>query len=198
MVLKHSVTLLALAVCGVLANCGGDPRRDSNATPAPESIEVTQTPDRARDSIELRFRRKNLPPPFDKMMTVRYREPLFPEDANLKAAHLQSYANMPASVRLYDLYVFSPLDNYWESEYSLGHTQIPFTCAFIVHMADAGPSRVRIQAYEYLPRVIAGRRWRLLGHAGPGHYLDIRQVDPTATDRSRLLTLLETIVQPVQ
>lgn len=89
-----------------------------------------------------------------------------------------------------NLYLFSPIDNYWPSEYYANGTRLPFTCAFIVQI-----SPTQIQVHEYQPPVLAGKRWTI-GHSGPGHYLDIRRVEPTIDDRNNLLHEFRRILGP--
>lgn len=126
---------------------------------------------------------------------------VFPDDFQVRAhssrdPDLRRYSALPNSARSRDLYLYEPSgDYYWYSEFHVGGNPVKFHCAFIIHFEALGATRTRIEVLEYLPIVWTGKKFNLLGHAGPGFYYDIREVSPTATDRAELVELIERSVK---
>lgn len=122
---------------------------------------------------------------------------VFPDDFQVRVhtrrdPDLRRYSALPNEARSRDLYLYEPSgDYYWYSEFSVGGKPVKFHCAFIIHLEARGASRTRIEVLEYLPMVWTGEVFDLLGHAGPGFYHDIREVPPTARDRTELLELIK-------
>jgi hypothetical protein len=79
---------------------------------------------------------------------------------------------------------------YWPSEYVYDGQPADFRCAFIVHLRKEGENATAVEAIEYLPMIKVGRAFRIR-HNGPGFYADIRIVEPTASDRRRVLEAIE-------
>jgi len=119
---------------------------------------------------------------------------IFPDVFQLRAfaasdPELEHYVNLPDSARKNDFYLATFLDTYWPSTYFYNGTPAKFKCKFILHLEPAG-DQTRIQVLEYQPEIWVGEEFVMLGHHGPDFYYDIRFVEPTAQDRTKLLDRL--------
>jgi hypothetical protein len=176
-----AVVFCALTGCSVSVE-----HRESNAVAelaVRSALDSGAVQTRLREAIE----GPKLHAPFRDMKAVDGGDQMFPTAFLLEHAGLGAYARGSEASRRGDLYLFSPLDNYWPSEYYVNGEQVPFTCGFILQISPAPGGGAEIEAYEYLPWVNAGKHWAV-GHSGPGRYLDIRAVEPTVADRNALLT----------
>jgi hypothetical protein len=90
-------------------------------------------------------------------------------------------------------------DLYWESEYRTAGAPgnpVQFHCGFIVHLVPRGPRRTEAEVYEFVPTVWVGEHWAFAAHGiGVGRYHDIRFVEPTVTDRIRMLDRIALILE---
>lgn len=171
-------------LCALIGCSATVHRQPSGAVPEPPLWTAMQ-PAEFQSALIQAFARNAPRMPYRNMQPVRGVEQMFPSTFQLESAGLAAYARIPESDRKNDVYLFSPLDNYWPSVDYVNHVRIPFTCGFLIHVSPSkGGSQIEV--YEYQPIVVAGKTWTL-GHSGPGRYLDIRQVAPTVDDRNALL-----------
>jgi hypothetical protein len=150
--------------------------------------------------------REGKPPPtgkFSHFSLAQVGEEQFPADYQLsnhqEDESMRRYVSIdPARRRLdFYLYDFSDADDrkdYWMSDYYRGSDPVPFRCNFIIHHEPEGPDHTKVEIFEFAPRVWVGKKFGLGPH-GPGYYLDIRNVDPTTSDRVELLALLKEALQ---
>jgi hypothetical protein len=152
------------------------------------------------------FRDRTPPPPgkFSRFSLALAGEESFPEDHQLRNYHdeesMRRYLSLAPARRQYDFYLydFSDADNrssYWESEYYNGDEALPFRCNFIIHQEPAEEGHTRVEIFEFAPRVWAGKKFALERH-GPGYYLNIKNVEPTTSDRAELLEFIKEAVRP--
>ena len=142
-----------------------------------------------------REHRGTLEGPFNTFELAEGSEPLFPDDEQIKLHvagndALARFASQLPSVRADAFYLFEASgDAYWPSEYLYEGKPADFRSAFIVHVRRESETTTNVEVIEYLPVIRVGRRFKV-GHNGPGFYADIREVEPTARDRQRLLAAL--------
>jgi hypothetical protein len=96
------------------------------------------------------------------------------------------------------LFIFSTGDaddttSYWPSEYYIDGNQTRFRCNFMLKLDSAGTAGTSVEVIEASPRVWVGKMFSFGPH-GPGRYLDIRDVEPTTSDRVALLDLVRRLV----
>lgn len=149
---------------------------------------------------------ENKPPPPDKFSRFSLAQvgaEEFPAEYQLK--HYQDdqstarYQSIPQDRRNLDFYLydFSEGDNpanYWASEYYQGDRPALFRCNFIIHHEPDGNGATRVEVFEFIPRVLAGKKFALERH-GPGYFSDIRKVAPTTSDRIEVLELIKQAVR---
>jgi len=184
--------IISVLICA-FTGCSVNVRRQASARVAEPPVFVAMPPAEFPTALLQAFANHALNMPFRNMLPVRASEQMFPSAFQLETVGLTAYARLPDAERKNDLYLFSPLDNYWPSDYYVNDVRIPFTCGFIVQVLPFNGGS-QIQVYEYQPIVVAGKRW-LFGHSGPGRYLDIRQVDPTVEDRNALLREIRRVLR---
>jgi hypothetical protein len=134
---------------------------------------------------------------FGRFIFVPAGDQVFPSDFQIQAdasskASLQRYTAIDPVLRQKDFYLYEPTgDYYWESEYYYQDAPAKFRCHFIIHAEAEGNSNTRIEVFEYQPRIWVGKKFGVSGHSGPGFYNDIREVEPTTTDRLELLDIMK-------
>jgi hypothetical protein len=132
-------------------------------------------------------------------------DPIFPDDVQLQLASaknkaLADYVAIDPAARSADLYLTPPpigppdssgnTDYYWTSEYEYEGQPVKFKCNFIIHLEPQSTGATLISILEHQPEIWIGRKFDLLGHAGPALYRDIRLVEPTNRDRAELLDFI--------
>jgi len=195
---RAAVTSFSLMLALVTAGCGGqkDIRKDAAAVATVAAVLPLPQP-AAAVGIRTLFRehRGTLESPLNTFELAEGSEPLFPDDEQIKLHvagndALARYASQLPFVRADAFYLNEPSGNvYWPSEYVFDGKPADFRSAFIVHFRRESETTTNVEVIEYLPRIRVGRRFKV-GHNGPGFYADIREVEPTALDRQRLLTAL--------
>jgi hypothetical protein len=130
---------------------------------------------------------------FSRFLIVGTEDQLFPDEVQLKShPSTESYASIEMQSRQTDFYLYEPTgDHYWHSEFYYKGEPARFRCGFIIHLEPVGPERTHIAIFEYQPVVWVGKRFDIWGHNGPGFYNDIRQVEPTVSDRAELLEIID-------
>jgi hypothetical protein len=124
------------------------------------------------------------------------KDSIFPDDIQLgfhvhQDPALRRYSELPADARSTDFYLYEPSgDYYWNSEYFSNGAPAKFRCAFIIHLEPLGSTKTKVEVLEYLPEIWVGKVFDPMGHSGPGFYYDIREVGPTAADRTELLEII--------
>jgi hypothetical protein len=64
---------------------------------------------------------------------------------------------------------------------------VKFRSNFIIDFIPEGPSSTRIEILEYQPSLLVGHKFAVTAHGELGFYDDIRQVEPTTSDRTEVL-----------
>lgn len=129
-----------------------------------------------------------------------HKDSIFPDDVQLgfhvrQDPALRRYSELAASARSADFYLYEPSgDYYWNSEYFSKGAPAKFRCAFIIHLEPLGSTTTKVEVLEYLPEIWVGKVFDPMGHSGPGFYYDIREVGPTAADRTELLEIIRRAV----
>ena len=195
---RAAVTSFSLMLALVTAGCGGqkDIRKDAAAVPTVAAVLLLPQA-AAAVGIRALFRehRGRLESPFNTFGLAEGSDQLFPDDDQIKLHvagndALARFASQLPFVRADAFYLFEPTgDVYWPSEYVYGGKPVDFRSAFIVHLRRESETTTNVEVIEYLPTIKVGKRFKV-GHNGPGFYADIREVEPTARDRQRLLAAL--------
>jgi hypothetical protein len=153
------------------------------------------------NTLQLRIQEKKQPsiPPFDRFSLAPASDSVFPDDFQLRAHTnknpiLVQYVAKDPSLRRNDFYLWDPQARYWQSEYFYRQAPAEFRTSFIIHLEAAGPNTTRIEILEYLPMVRVGKTFRVTGHSGPGFYDDIRDVEPTTSERAELLRAIQATI----
>lgn len=107
---------------------------------------------------------------------------------------LQRYAALPAESRAYDLYIWSPDTPYWYSEYFLNGQPLPFKSYFILHLAAVDATHTQVEVIENEPVIRIGHQMSVDIH-GILHHYQIREVEPTTSDREFLLSCVEQFIE---
>jgi hypothetical protein len=110
--------------------------------------------------------------------------------------YLAPYRNLPAADRARDLLLEDFTYPSWMSEYESDRGPVPFRCGFVVHFGATTPESTRVSVYEVTPEVTVGKVWAW-AHEGIGFVRvdDIRLVEPTMTDRQKVVAWLETLAK---
>jgi hypothetical protein len=110
--------------------------------------------------------------------------------------YLAPYRNLPAADRARDLLLEDFTNPSWMSEYESDRGSVPFRCAFVVHFGATTPESTRVSVYEVTPEVTVGKVWAW-AHEGIwfGKVDDIRFVEPTMTDRQKVVAWVETLAK---
>jgi hypothetical protein len=110
--------------------------------------------------------------------------------------YLAPYRDLPAADRARDLLLEDFTNPSWMSEYESDRGPVPFRCGFVVHFRATTPDSTRVSVYEVTPEVTVGKVWAW-AHEGIGFARvdDIRLVEPTMTDRQKVLAWLETLAK---
>lgn len=154
---------------------------------------------RVKETIETVFliqvpsARSGLPPPFNRFVAGTV-----PGDFQLSSFSssnplLKAYVSTAGQNRKFDVYLYDPLTRFWQSfEYSYGGIPADFNCKFIVHLIPANDSSTVVEILEFQPQIRAGRSFGWSAHSGPipGFFDNLRTVEPTVTDRQRLLSIV--------
>jgi hypothetical protein len=135
--------------------------------------------------------------------------PLFPPDDDVRqfdartppvsrgALDVRQWLGLPAPKRATDLWIRPDDDHYWTSDYVRGREPVPFSAEYVVHLAaQPGAAATRVDVVQLRPRVNLGKRFDLLGRAGPGWYQDIRAVEPSPLATSELTEFLASRCAP--
>ena len=189
------------------AGCGGEKniRKDAAAVPTVAAVVPFQQGTVAA-AIRTLFaeRRAELGAPLDSFGLAGPSDPLFPDDEQIKLHVLHGAGNDPLArfaaqlpaARADAFYLSEPTGNvYWPSEYVHDGKPADFRTAFIIHLRKDGENATAVEVIEYQPTIKVGRRFRI-GHNGPGFYADIRNVEPTARDRQRVLDAVTRTLNP--
>jgi hypothetical protein len=121
---------------------------------------------------------------------------VFPNDFQVRVHSkrdpaLRRYSKLPPVARSRDFYLYEPSgDYYWDSEYFYDGAPVKFRCSFIIHLESLSSTRTQVQVLEYIPIIWIGQAFDPLGHVWPGFYDDIREVEPTISDRAEVLQLV--------
>jgi hypothetical protein len=199
------VTSLSLLLALVTAGCGGqkDVRKDAAAVPTVAAVlPLPQAAIAVGIRTLFREQRSRLESPFNTFELAEGSDPLFPDDEQIKLhvtgnTALAKFASQLPFVRADAFYLYEPSGNvYWPSEYLHDGKPAEFRSAFIVHFRRESEAATNVEVIEYLPVIKIGRRFKV-GHNGPGFYADIREVEPTALDRQRLLAALTSALPPL-
>ena len=110
--------------------------------------------------------------------------------------YLAPYRTLPAADRARDLLLEDFTNPSWTSEYESDRGPVPFRCGFVVHFGVTTADSTRVSVYEVTPEVTLGKVWALV-HEGIGFAKvdDIRDVEPTVTDRQQVLTWIEILAR---
>jgi hypothetical protein len=106
---------------------------------------------------------------------------------------LQRYAALPADARTQDIYLWSPDAPYWYSQYMLNDIPVPFHSYFIVHLSAVDDDHTSVELIEEEPTVQLGRKMSVDAN-GLVHHFDIRDVEPTTSDREFLLSCMHQFI----
>ncbi len=109
-------------------------------------------------------------------------------------AALQRYAKLPAEARSWDFYIWSPDAPFWRSEYTFAGKQLPFHSYFIVHLASVDDDHTSVEVIEDEPQVQMGKSTSVDAN-GVLHRFDIREVEPTTSDREFLLSCMHQFME---
>src|SRR5262249_43356138 len=106
------------------------------------------------------------------------------------------YRKLPASQRQRDLLVEdATADTYWNSEYATSTGPVRFRCGFVLHFSPLEAAETRVTVYEMTPVIWVGEHWAFAKEGLlPGRFHDIRFVEPTVTDRQKVLDWIDHIV----
>jgi hypothetical protein len=114
---------------------------------------------------------------------------------------IANYLKIEEIKRQHDLFlydVFGVNENGWDSEYHYKDRPVNFSSSFIIHFEPLATqeNKTLITVYEDWPQILVGRRFMLSsGHAlGPGFGLDIKFVQPTASDKKDLLDFISKLL----
>ena len=137
---------------------------------------------------------------FGRFTWVRSSDNAFPDDFQLRAFSsrdpaLREYLSRPVPQRKWGFYLRQDSELYWASEYHCAGEPVKFRSNFILDLSSASPSSTRIEVLEYQPTVLVGRKFAVTAHGGPGFYDDIRQVEPTTSDRVEVLRHVLTVLR---
>ena len=191
----HAAAVTSLLVILVAAGCGGEKAISKDAATVPTVAALVPFPEGAVGAaIRTLFgkERARLESPFDTLVLAEPSDPVFPDDEQIKLhvagnEPLARFAAQLPAARGHAFYLSEPTGNvYWPSEYVHDGKPADFRSAFIVHLRTESENATTVEVIEYQPMIKVGRRFRI-GHNGPGFYADIRDVEPTARDRQRML-----------
>jgi hypothetical protein len=123
---------------------------------------------------------------------------LFPSDEEIGRnrgvdSFILTYLRISPANRGRDFYFHEPSgDYYWDSEYFYEYAPAKFHCNFLIHLEPADASHTSVEIFEYQPYIWVGEYFGFSAHAIlPTRLHDIRPVDPTNSDRRRLLAVIE-------
>jgi hypothetical protein len=204
---KLLLAILLAACCLPLYTFTQVSRIRKNGAPgtAPVEAVLPVSQDELARAVVKTFREPRPPTgKFSRFSLARAGEENFPDDHQLRnyrdEESMRRYLSLAPAHRQSDfyLYEFSDADerqSYWASEYYSGGEPLPFRCNFIIHHEPPEEGHTRVEIFEFAPRVWAGKKFGFERH-GPGYYLNIRNVEPTTSDRVELLELIKEAVRP--
>lgn len=131
---------------------------------------------------------------FDHFSLAKPSDFYFPDDKQLqiyaaKDASIRQYLMLNPDLRKNDFSLTAFPDFYWPSEYYYNDQPAKFRCNFIVHLESKGSTSTKIEIFEYESQIWVGDKIGVSAHTGPipGVFRDIRDVNPTTSDRVELL-----------
>lgn len=110
-----------------------------------------------------------------------------------ESSEILAYKAISSSSKSDGFYLYEPSgDYYWNSEYYYQNKPAPFRTGFIIHIESVTNNQTKIQIFELLPEIRVGNYIGFGGHSGllPGKFWDIRQVEPTISDKIDLLNVI--------
>ncbi len=189
-----------LVASALLSACHGDPPiRTGRAQQRVMAHTYARTAISLRTWLldEFRTSQSSLPEPFDRMTVMELRPPQYQPDWLEGFVDpgdmLADYKRLPPADRANDLLIEDATgDVYWPSEYAAGGDTLRFRCGFVVHFAEQALLRTTVEVYETVPTIWVGERWEWSAHGiGFGRYHDLRFVEPTVNDRTKVFELLD-------
>lgn len=195
-------TSIALACAAVLAT-GATAAVMEHPPAPPESavVESTLPPPQTQQAILQALKAIH-----DPDLRQRYRSaypfgsPLFPRDDDLRAfgdqangrvsPALEHWLALPPAQRAYDLWISPNVDYYWASDYSRDGEPVEFSAEFLVHLRAVAEAKTEVTVLQIHSKTRMGKKFDLLGRAGPGFYWDIRPVEASPRASADLLNLL--------
>lgn len=204
MVMRKLFILLLLSAIGISLLAYSQRKRIQRKDPSTSGTVSSVLPVDQAKLMEavIRAFRENKPAAPDKFSRFSLTQPgeeAFPPEYELESykddRSLARYRSIDLAKRQRDFYLydFSDLENhgsYWVSEYYQGNDPLPFRCNFLIHHEPEGPAATRVEIFELAPRVWAGKRFAFDRH-GPHYMVDIRNVEPTTSDRVEVLDLIK-------
>jgi hypothetical protein len=120
-------------------------------------------------------------------------DPFFADDGLLlgsrDAAWLAPWLALPEAQRTHDVRIHPDIDYHWPQDGQL------YSAHFILHLAPREGGGTAIAIFQHDITTLHGKRFRMLGRAGPGFYTDIRPAAPSPAARAELARWLAGVVR---